>query len=83
MLENTERAMEKDNPDKLATQGSQDAGQINAKEYGRVNQKNQEKLAAQGTQDTAQVNVREYQMGNEKGQSRETWQHRLHMTQDT
>ena len=28
-----------DNPEKLATQGTQDTGQINAKEYQRGNQK--------------------------------------------
>ena len=29
MQENTEGAMKKDNPEKLATQGTQDTGQIN------------------------------------------------------
>ena len=73
MLENTEGVMKKDNPEKLATLGTKDSGQINVREYRRVIQKdNPEKLATLGTQDTGQINVREYRRGNEKGQSRET-----------
>jgi hypothetical protein len=47
MLENTEGVMKKDNPDKLATLGTQDKGQINVREYRRGNEKkdNPEKLA--------------------------------------
>ena len=72
MLENTEGVIEKDNPEKLATLGTQDTGQIHVREYGRDNKKdNPEKLATLGTQDTGQINVREYRRGNEKGQSRE------------
>ena len=71
MLENTEEVMKKDNPEKLATQDTQETGQINVREYGMGNQdENQEKLAIQGTQDTGQINVREYRRGNEKGQFR-------------
>ena len=33
MLENTEGVMKKDNPEKLATQGTQDTRQINVREY--------------------------------------------------
>jgi hypothetical protein len=33
MLENTEGIMKKDNPEKLATLGTQDTGQINVREY--------------------------------------------------
>jgi hypothetical protein len=33
MLENTEGAIKKDNPEKLATLGTQDTGQINVREY--------------------------------------------------
>ena len=74
MLENTEGVIKKDNPEKLATQGTQDTGQIHVREYRRGNTKkdNPEKLATYGTQDTGQINVREYRRGNEKGQSRET-----------
>ena len=74
MLENTEGVMKKDNPEKLATQGTQDRGQIHVREYRRCNEKkdNPEKLAKQGTEDTGQINVREYRRGNVKGQSRET-----------
>ena len=39
MLENTEGAIQKDNPEKLATQGTQDTKQINVREYRRGNQK--------------------------------------------
>ena len=41
-----------DNPEKLATQDTQDTGQINVREYRRGNQKmdNSEKLATQDTQ---------------------------------
>ena len=45
MLENTEGVMKKDNPEKLATLGTQDTGQINVREYRRGNEKdNPEKL---------------------------------------
>ena len=74
MLENTEGVMKKDNPEKLATLGTQDTGQINVSEYRRGNEKGQsrEKLATNVKQDTGQINAREYRRGNEKGQSRET-----------
>ena len=39
MLENTEGAMKKDNPGKLATHGTQGTGQINVREYQRRNTK--------------------------------------------
>ena len=41
MLENTEWAMKKDNPEKLATQDTQDIGQINVREYQKGNEKGQ------------------------------------------
>ena len=41
MLENTEGVIKKDNPEKLATWGTQDTGQINVKEYPRGNKKRQ------------------------------------------
>jgi hypothetical protein len=41
MLENTEGVMKKDNPEKLATLGTQDTGQINVREYRRGNTKGQ------------------------------------------
>ena len=73
MLGNTERAKKKDNPETLATQGTQDTGQINVREYRRGNEKdNPEKLATQNTQDTGQIDVREQQRGNKKGHSGET-----------
>jgi hypothetical protein len=39
MLENTERVMKNNNPEKLATEGTQDTGQINVREYRRGNKK--------------------------------------------
>ena len=46
MLENTEGAIKKDNPEKLATQGTQETGKINVQEYRRCNkQENPEKMA--------------------------------------
>jgi hypothetical protein len=33
MLENTEGAIKKDNPEKLTTKGTQDTRQINVREY--------------------------------------------------
>jgi hypothetical protein len=39
MLENTEGVIKKNNPEKLATLGTQDTGQINAGEYRRGNEK--------------------------------------------
>jgi hypothetical protein len=36
MLENTEGVMKKDNPEKLASLGTQDTGQIHVREYPRV-----------------------------------------------
>ena len=55
-----------ENPEKLVTQGTQDTGQINVREYRRGNKKmeNPEKLATQDTQDTGQIKVREYQRSN-------------------
>ena len=41
MLENTEGAIKKDNPEKLATKGTSDRGQINVIEYRRGNTKGQ------------------------------------------
>jgi len=41
MLENTKGAMQKDNPEKLATKGRQDTAQINLREYRRSNTKGQ------------------------------------------
>ena len=41
MLDNTEGVMTKDNPEKLATQGTQDTGQIHVREYRRGNEKGQ------------------------------------------
>jgi hypothetical protein len=41
MLENTEGAIKKDNPEKLVTYGTQDTGQINAGEYRRGSEKGQ------------------------------------------
>ena len=58
MLENTEGATQKDNPEKLATQGTQDTEQINVREYRRGNKKNnQEKLPTQGTRDEDRENT--------------------------
>ena len=39
MLENTEGVMKRDNPEKLATYGTHDTGQINVREYRRGNDK--------------------------------------------
>jgi hypothetical protein len=41
MLENAEGVIKKDNPEKLATLGRHDAGQINVREYRRGNEKGQ------------------------------------------
>ena len=41
MLENAEGTIKKDNPEKLATQGTQDTGQINVRECRRDNKKGQ------------------------------------------
>ena len=41
MLENTEGVINKDNPEKLATQGTRDTGQINVREYRRGNKQGQ------------------------------------------
>ena len=41
MLENPEGVMKKDNPEKLATLGTQDTGQINVREYRRDYKKGQ------------------------------------------
>ena len=41
MLENTEGAIKKDNPEKLTTQATQDTEQINVREYRRGNEKEQ------------------------------------------
>ena len=61
MLENTEGAIKKGNPEKLATQDTQETRQINFREYRRGKKKdNPEKQAIQGTQDTGQIHFREY-----------------------
>ena len=41
MLENTEWVIQKNNPDKLATLGSQDRGQTHVREYRKGNKKGQ------------------------------------------
>ena len=66
MLENTQGVVKKDNPEKLATQGTKDTGQINLREYRRGNKKRDNPETTLGGQDTGQINVREYRKGNEK-----------------
>ena len=46
MLENTEGAIKKDNPQKLATKGTQDTGQQNVKEYRKGNKNGQSRETA-------------------------------------
>ena len=41
MLENTEGAMQKDNPEKLSALGTQDTGQIHVRENRKGNEKRQ------------------------------------------
>jgi hypothetical protein len=41
LLENTDGAIKKDNPEKLEKYGTQDTGQINVGEYRRGNEKRQ------------------------------------------
>ena len=41
MLENTEGVIKKDNPEKMATLGTQDRGGIHVREYRRDNKKGQ------------------------------------------
>ena len=70
-----------DNPEKLETQGTQDTGQINVREYRMGSQnRNPKKLETQGKQDTGQINVREYRRGNQKGAIQRNWKHRAHKT---
>ena len=58
MLENTEWTIKKDNPEKLATQGTQNTGQINVREYRKDNGNmvNSEKLGKYATQDEEKQN---------------------------
>jgi hypothetical protein len=70
MLENTNGAINKDNPEKLATYGTQDTGILENTE--EVIKKKDNPETNLGTQDTGQINVREYQRGNKKVQPRET-----------
>ena len=62
MLENTEVEIQKDNPDKLATQDIQETRQI----------RTIQKLATQVHKTQEKINVREYGRVNEKRKSRET-----------
>ena len=71
MLENTEGVMKKDNPEKLATLGTQDTGQKNVRESRRGNEKEQSRETG-NIGYTRQIKVREYRSGKKKGQSRET-----------
>jgi hypothetical protein len=57
--------MKKDNPEKLATLGTQDTGQKNVREYRRGNEKEQSRETG-NIGYTRQINVREYGRGNEK-----------------
>ena len=84
MLENTEGAIKMNKPEKLATQDTQETGQINVREYRRGNGKkgNPEKLAIQGTQDTGQISVRENRSGNQEWTIKRHWQHWTHKTHD-
>jgi hypothetical protein len=65
MLENTEGVKKRDNPEKLATLGTPDTGQINVREYRRGNEKEQCRETG-NIGYTRQINVREYRRGNEK-----------------
>ena len=81
MLENTEGAIKKHNPEKLVTQGAQDTGQINVREYRRGKKKDNPESTL-GARDTGQIHVREYRRGNQKWTIQRNWQHRVHKTQD-
>ena len=59
MLENTEGAIQKDNPEKLATQGTQDKYMLENTE-GAIKKGNPEKLATLGTQDKDKQKDKKY-----------------------
>ena len=84
MLENTEGEMKKENPKKLAKQGTQDTGEINVREYRRGNKKGQ-------TRETGNIEYTKHKINKcqrtpkeqPKGQSRETGNiGYIHKTQD-
>ena len=73
MLENTEEAIKKDNPEKLPTQGTQDTGEINVREYRRDNAKGQSRETGNKGYTRHRTNkCQRIPKGQEKGQSRET-----------
>ena len=74
MLENTEAAIKKENPEKLATQRytrhrTNKCQRIPKEQSKRKIQRNWQH---RGTQETGQINVREYRRGNQTRKSRET-----------
>ena len=74
MLENTEGVIKKDNPEKLATLGTQDTGQKHVREYRRGNKK---KTIQRNCQHKVHKTQDKYMLENtegviKKGQSRET-----------
>ena len=74
MLEKTEGVMKKDNPEKLATLGTQDTGQIHVREYRKGNEK---KTIRRNWQHWVHKTQDKYMLENTEGvikkrQSRET-----------
>ena len=83
MLENTEGAIKMDNPEKLATQDTQDTGQINVKEYRRCNKNGQSRETGNIGYTRHRTNkCQRIPKGQKKWTIQRNWQHRIHKTQD-
>ena len=86
MLEKTEQTIKTrmDNPNTLATLGTQNTEQIDSKPKGHSRMDNSETLATLGTQDTGrkQLNVRENRRGVQEWRIQRHWQNWVHKTQD-
>ena len=83
MLENTEGAIKKDNPEKLATQGTSDRGQINVREYRRGNKKGQSRETGNIGYTRHRTNkCQRIPKGQYKRAIQRNRQHRVHKTQD-
>ena len=83
MLENIKGAIKQDNPENVATQGTQNTGHIHDREYRRGNKKGQSRKT--GNIEYTRHKTNKFQIipkGQKKRTIQRNWQYRVNKTQD-